>query len=115
MKDLNYLNEYRVELYKDVKGDAHNGAFRIPIDNKIFCVVASNGLGWEHVSVSIKDVERCPKWNEMCKIKDLFFEDEEVVMQLHPKKSEYINHHPYTLHLWRPLNSEIPTPLKIMV
>lgn len=115
MKNLNYLNQYRYELFKGVLGDEHNGAFKIPIDNKIFFVIASNGLGWEHVSVSIQNVERCPKWNEMCKIKDMFFEDEEVVMQLHPKKSEYVNIHDYTLHLWRPIEKDIPTPPMITV
>lgn len=115
MKNLNYLNEYRYELFKGVLGDEHNGSFLIPIDNKQFFVIASDGLGWEHVSVSIKDVQRCPKWNEMCKIKDMFFEDEEVVMQLHPKKSEYVNIHDYTLHLWRPINKEIPVPPRITV
>lgn len=115
MKNLNYLNEYRYELFKGVLGDEHNGAFKIPIDNKIFFVIASDGLGWEHVSVSIQNVERCPKWNEMCKIKDMFFEDEEVVMQLHPKKSEYVNIHDYTLHLWRPIEKDIPTPPMITV
>ena len=115
MKNLNYLNKYRYELFKGVLGDEHNGAFAIPIDNKTFFVIASDGLGWEHVSVSIKDVQRCPKWNEMCKIKEMFWEDEEVVMQLHPKKSEYVNIHDYTLHLWRPIDQEIPTPPEIMV
>ena len=115
MKNLNYLNEYRIELYKGVRGNEYNGIFSIPINNKNFIVIASNGLDWEHVSVHIENVERCPKWNEMCQIKEMFFEDEEVVMQLHPKKSEYVNVHPYTLHLWRPIKEKIPTPDRIMV
>ena len=115
MKNLNYLNKYRYELFKGNLGDEYNGAFLIPVENKQFFVIASNGLNWEHVSVSIKNVDRCPKWNEMCKIKEMFFEDEEIVMQLHPKKSEYINLHKYTLHLWRPINKEIPVPQTITV
>lgn len=115
MKNLNYLNEYRIELFKGIPGDEHNGAFEIPIDNKIFIVIASDGLDWEHVSVSIKNVERCPKWSEMCKIKEMFFEDEEAVMQLHPKKADYINNHEYTLHLWKPILETIPTPPTFMV
>jgi hypothetical protein len=115
MKDLNYLNKYRKELFKGNLGDEHNGVFLIPIENKNFFVIASDGMDWEHVSVSINNVDRCPKWNEMCKIKEMFFEDDEVVMQLHPKKSEYVNLHEYTLHLWRPINQKIPTPSKIMV
>lgn len=115
MKNLNYLNKYRYELFKGILGDEHNGVFEIPIDNKTFNVIASDGMDWEHVSVSIQNVERCPKWSEMCKIKEMFFEDDEIVMQLHPKKSEYVNIHNYTLHLWKPLKETIPTPPKIMV
>ena len=67
-------------------------------------VIASGGKyieteGWEHVSVSLPD--RCPNWPEMCFIKDLFWEEEETVIQLHPPRSTYISNHPYCLHLWR--------------
>lgn len=55
MKNLKYLNKYRVELFKNVLGDEHNGAFLIPIDNKQFYVIASDGLDWEHVSVHNKE------------------------------------------------------------
>jgi hypothetical protein len=43
-------------------------------------------------------------------IKGLFWDDDDVVMQLHPKRSEYVNQHPHTLHLWRPMTATIPTP-----
>lgn len=115
MKNLNYLNEYRVELFKGIMGDGYNGAFRIPINNKIFCVIASNGLDWEHISVSILNAERNPTWLEMCKIKEMFFEDEEIAIQYHPKKSEYVNIHEYTLHLWKPIKEIMPTPPQFMV
>ena len=69
--------------------------------------------GWEHVSVSLDD--RCPEWDEMCFVKELFWEDEECVMQLHPPKSDYVNRHPYVLHLWRPLDGKIPRPKRIQV
>lgn len=115
MKDLDELNQYRIEFYGSM-GDKHNGAFEIPIgNNKIAFVIASDGMGWEHISVSIKNVDRCPKWSEMCEIKSMFFEDDEVVMQLHPKRSEYVNNHNYCLHLWKPINQEIPTPPSILV
>ena len=114
MRNLNELNQYRIEFYGSM-GDERNGAFRVPIGNKYAFVIASDGMGWEHVSVSMENVERCPKWNEMCKIKDMFFEENEVVMQLHPKKSEYVNNHNYCLHLWKPLQDKIPTPPPILV
>lgn len=76
-------------------------------------MIASDEGGWEHVSVSLAN--RCPNWREMCWVKELFWEDHEAVMQLHPPKADYVNHHPYCLHLWRPLKAEIPRPPAIMV
>lgn len=86
-------------------------------------VIASDGVsvpdesadlaGWEHVSVSLPT--RCPTWDEMCYVKSIFWDDEDTVMQLHPPKSQWVNNHPYCLHLWRPVAVEIPLPPSIMV
>jgi hypothetical protein len=76
-------------------------------------VIASWGMGWDHVSVSRKN--RCPDWAEMCRVKNLFWEPEEVVVQYHPRKSEYKNWHRFCLHLWKPQNQELPTPNPLMV
>jgi hypothetical protein len=46
----------------------------------------------------------------MCFVKDLFWDDEECVMQLHPPKSDYVNCHPNCLHLWKPVGQDIPRP-----
>jgi hypothetical protein len=51
------------------------------------------GEPWEHVSVSTPT--RCPSWEEMCWVKDVFFSGEETVVQLHPPKSKYVNDNPY--------------------
>jgi hypothetical protein len=48
-------------------------------------------------------------------IKQFFWEDEEEAMQLHPRESEYINNHPFTLHMWRPQFVELPKPPSFMV
>ncbi len=74
---------------------------------------ANDDVPWEHVSISCHN--RCPNWTEMCFVKDLFWEPEEAVMQLHPPKSDYVNQHPYCLHLWRPLTETIPLPPSIAV
>lgn len=105
----------------------NNGCFSIPHYKISFyfinCIV-SDGMGWQHVSVSLTNnvpgkktvsVNRCPTWEEMCFVKSLFWEDEESVMQLHPPKSQWVNNHPYCLHLWKPDSPEIPLPLQIMV
>lgn len=76
-------------------------------------VIASSEGGWEHVSVSTKT--RCPNWEEMCFVKDIFWQDEEAVMQLHPPKSSYVNCHPTCLHMWRPVDGTIPLPPSEMV
>ena len=55
--------------------------------------------GWEHVSVST--ARRPPNWQEMCFVKDLFWEDEEMAIQYHVPVSQHINNHPFVLHLWR--------------
>lgn len=76
-------------------------------------VIASWGMGWDHVSVSHRD--RIPLWEEMCWVKDQFFEAEETVMQLHPPHSEYVNNHSRCLHLWRPQADPVPRPPSMMV
>ena len=69
-------------------------------------------IPWEHVSVSGMSGRKLviPTWDEMCFIKDLFWDPEECVVQYHPPRSQYVNHNPCTLHLWRPLENEIPLP-----
>lgn len=86
----------------------------------VLCIVASGGepddvaaQGWEHVSVSAP--RRCPTWEEMCFVKDLFWTEEETVVQFHPPKSEYVNNHPYVLHLWRSKTQTFPMPPSILV
>lgn len=72
-------------------------------------VIASDGLGWDHVSVSTRS--RCPTWEEMAYIKSLFFRDDETAIEFHVPVSDHINQHPYCLHLWRPNDGrEIPRP-----
>lgn len=78
-------------------------------------VIASDGAGWEHVSVSLS--HRTPTWEEMCFVKSLFWNEEDAVIQIHPPKSEYVNTHPFTLHLWRrsDTNDFFDAPHRILV
>jgi hypothetical protein len=93
----------------------NNGAFLIRRYNAYLRVRVSDGLGWDHVSVSLST--RCPTWEEMTYICYLFFEEEEEVMQLRPAKSNYANVHKFTLHWWRPQSRQglIPLPPLIAV
>ena len=85
------------------------GYFKIPYRNFILTVVSSDGEGWEHVSVSLPN--RCPNWEEMSFIKDLFWSEDETVIQYHPRKQDYVNTCKTCLHLWRKIgtdDSELP-------
>ena len=98
MKDLTKLEAYRLRDYErqmyGVNGNEGNGVFKVYVGGRSFNVIASDGGGWDHVSVTLKNQKRCPTWDEMCAIKDMFFEEDEVVIQYHPAKSEYVNNHP---------------------
>ena len=109
-KNGNRLNQFRKEhptLGKSPKNSLY-GFFVIPPTtpgNHELSVISSgehwdNPIGeWEHVSVSTPT--RCPTWEEMCKVKNLFWYEHETVLQFHPKTSEYVNNFPYCLHLWK--------------
>lgn len=121
MKDLRQLDEYRdrsprvLQLYGDY-GNYGNGVFNVPspVDGAPLVCIASDGAGWDHVSVSRR--KRCPNWPEMDHVKRLFFHDNETVMQLHVPRSDHISDHDTTLHLWRPTYGEvIPRPPAFMV
>jgi hypothetical protein len=92
------------------------GAFKVkaPSGSRLI-ILASDGAGWEHVSVSVEGEERTPTWEEMAFVKEGFWKDEETVMQLHVPKRDHINLHEGCLHLWRPLLWEIPRPSSLLV
>jgi hypothetical protein len=93
--------------YASLPDSGPNGRFFIKTqDGETLLVLASNGMGWEHVSISLPYRKRCPTWEEMCWIKDLFWDPEEVVVQYHPAKSQYVNLHPFALHLWKPVGQQ---------
>ena len=89
------------------------GSFVIPRNGARFCVLVSDDHGWDHVSVTILKHERCPTWEEMCWVKGLFFRPNECVVQFHPPQDDYVNCHPYCLHLWKPQGREILTPQRL--
>lgn len=113
MHNLNDLNRFRFRKAELARwgehGSAKMGIFIIPND-PVLRVIADTGEGWDHVSVSTEF--RTPTWEEMDKIKRLFFKDHEVVVQFHVGTSDHINIHPHCLHLWRPRFKKIPLPNK---
>ncbi len=116
MKPIKFVEKCRVKTGPSLsnRGFGNNGKFLIPYKKGIvLCVVASDQFGWDHVSVSLPSIT--PTWSMMCFVKDLFFRDDEVVIQYHPKKKDYVNHHKHCLHMWRKHYVEIPTPPTLMV
>ena len=54
----------------------------------------------------------------MCEYKDLFWKEDECVVQFHPPKSEYVNNLEHCLHLWKPIEKyvgSIPIPDSLLV
>jgi hypothetical protein len=127
MRDLTTLDRFRFEMpditVREMTGgygveevdERRNGFFAFSRDGVVLRVVAASGAGWDHVSVSL--VNRCPTWEEMEFIARLFFNDDEVAMQLHVPAADHINRHPFTLHWWRPISKlrKIPLPPKRLV
>lgn len=98
----------------------NNGIFAFKKAGVNYYIIASDGKGWEHVSIHVVednnlDSTRCPTWEEMCVVKSIFWDDEDLVVQYHPPKSQYVNRHNFTLHLWRPTAVLIPLPPLDMV
>lgn len=103
----------------------NNGAFFVPTrpGRPPLQIIASDGrlvpeedpqlAGWEHVSVSLPD--RCPTWEEMARVKAMFWDDDDCVVQFHPPRSEYVNNHRFCLHLWRCIDRVFPMPPAILV
>lgn len=109
-------NEFRIRegALRSADANGNNGAFLVKLrKGPVVFVVASDGAGWEHVSVSRRD--RCPTWEEMCQVKDMFWDSEDCAVQFHPPRSEYVNNHPYCLHLWREIGAELQLPASILV
>lgn len=120
MRNLREIDSYRncspavLRMYGN-SGDETCGVFNVPFPRTgvVLNIIASSGLGWDHVSVSLPN--RCPNWPEMEHVKRMFFLPDETAMQLHVPPSDHISYHPNCLHIWRPHNQEIPRPPADMV
>jgi hypothetical protein len=91
-----------------------NGYFFIPKGDTGLNVIASDGMGWEHVSVSKYMSEDLPSWYELVMVKNLFWDEEETVIQFIPKKSEHRSIGE-VLHMWKKSNHEYELPPGITV
>jgi hypothetical protein len=64
-----------------------------------------DGRRWVHVSLSTPD--RLPTWDELKRAKSIFVGDDRTALQVLPPLSEYVNRHPYCLHLWYCLDGDV--------
>jgi hypothetical protein len=101
--------KYRIHSPIHVDPVGNEGAFMIGE----LRVIAADGDGWEHVSISLAN--RVPNWEEMCQMKNLFWDKEDCVIQFHPPQNVYVNNHHNVLHLWRKIGSEFETPPMMLV
>lgn len=113
------IEKYRLQTppFRSRCGDPM-GLFAIPLHQQSTVLrILSSGHGpdveWEHVSVSTPGFT--PSWTMMCRVKDLFFDEEEAVFQFHPPRSQYVNFHKYCLHLWRHRDHQLILPPPILV
>jgi hypothetical protein len=64
-------------------------------------LIVTRGGGWEHISVSPFKKNQMPSYDDLCMLKDMFWDEEEDVIHVFPKKSQYVNNLSNCLHLWR--------------
>jgi hypothetical protein len=117
LEKLLKANRWRIRTgqYGSDETAGWNGAFLVPLEGEMWHIMLGDGMGWQHLSISNAQRKIMPSWNVMCRVKEAFFADEDWVVQFHPAKADYVNDHPFTLHLWRPLNEPLPVPYVYMV
>lgn len=63
----------------------------------------------EHVSFSCSNKKKIPSWEQMCRLKDMFFKQDEMAVQIHPRGDRYVhgvNGLGNVMHLWRPKDGD---------
>jgi len=96
----------KMEIHRDTKspfvskkGDSF-GCFTVQAeDGTLNIMIMSNDPEWEHAVVT--RIDKIPSWEEMCLVKKLYWGEDVTVIQFHPRKKDYWNIHPYSLHMWK--------------
>jgi hypothetical protein len=63
-----------------------------------------DGSVWLHVSFSYGN--RLPNWQDLRAVKDLFIGKNRLAVQILPVEEDYVNRHPFTLHLYTRINGD---------
>lgn len=112
LEKLLKANRWRIRKGKAASEDVDgwNGCFLVPLDGELYHVMIGDGMGWKHLSVTNAQRKVLPTWGAMARLKDLFYGDDEWACQFFPAKDDYINDHPFCLHIWMPLDEPLPHP-----
>ena len=116
MRTIEEIINNRRHIYSagvDIAPDGIRGYMEVDGINMTF--VASWDCGWDHVSVAPMNKRKIPTWDQMCKVKEIFFRDDEAVIQIHPSKDQYVNNKSNCLHLWRSNDKKMLLPPSFMV
>jgi hypothetical protein len=113
MKSIEEIKKCKRLLITEESLDGISGIIQMPLWEG--SIIISWGGGWEHVSVAPRKKRIVPDWDSMCMLKDIFFKEDEAVIQIHPPKAEYVNNMPNCLHLWRWAEGEMTLPPSFMV
>lgn len=97
----------------EADNDGMGGKFYDKNTGKWLNFIFSYQMGWEHLSVSMPN--KTPSWDQMCMMKDIFWDEDEACVEYHPRKQDYVNNHPHCLHIWKPTEEHLPTPPSILV
>ncbi len=109
MKDLKRINLKKRILKNSIKKlfePEGSTRYYFPLENDTdaWCI-AMRQNDWEHVALDLElNDRRCPTYQEMCRLKEHFFSKNEVALQVHPRRDDYVNKCHYRLHLWRNRN-----------
>lgn len=114
MKTIEEIRNTRnLFIEAETDNDGMGGHYYDAVSGKNLNFIFSYQMGWEHLSVSMPS--RTPSWDQMCRMKDIFWNQDEACVQYHPKEEDYVNMHKHCLHIWRPTEEHLPTPPHILV
>lgn len=67
----------------------------------------SHGDGYTYLHVSFSRRSRIPSYEDLDWVRKAFIGDDVESIQVFPRKEEYVNLHPNTLHLWHCYEREL--------
>ena len=112
LKELEKASRLKIAGIMNIGTETYHGMVRLK-GRRFFVVFGYKEDNYEHVSISALNPKVFPTWEQMCDLKEMFFYPEEMVVQIHPKESEYIHgieidgtQVKNVLHLWRPIDDK---------